>query len=211
MSAPDAIALLDATRLFLRRHEEALASGDPGRGLEACEGLVEALGETLPRELAGVADATARHAEARAVADRRIAELEGLALQLKLALHQLAEHGPDARARASPERQGGPVDVLRLVALLTATRRQLRALEQALALWAAAHGAPAPSEPPASEALRAAREALAAGCAEAASEALAAAARRVGIAAPARTSDLVEAWRALDELSATIERKAMGR
>lgn len=187
----EAEALLQATRLFLRRHEEALASGDPGRGLAACEGLVEALGETLPRETGGFPPT-----RADPVLARRMSELEGLALQLKLAFAQLEERS---------------VDVLRLVALLTATRRQLRALDQALALWAAEHGAPAPPPPPAVEALRAAREALGAGCAEAASAALAEAAARAEVPAPASTRDLVEAWRALDELSAAIERKAMGR
>ena len=194
--AANAQALVDATRLFLRRHEEALAAGEPAQGIEACEGIVEALGETLPAELARVHDTTPRHAEARMVLERRMTEMEGLAMQLKLAFVQLDERS---------------VDVLRLVALLTAARRQLRALGQALELWAAEHGAPSPAEPPAADALRAAREALIAGCAEAASAAILAAARRGGVPAPSPTADLVEGWRALDEVGLAIEKKVTGR
>ena len=196
MTAADAQALVDATRLFLRRHEEALAAGEPARGIEACEGLVEALGETMPTEIARIRDTTPRHADARAVLERRMTEMEGLAMQLKLAFVQLEERN---------------VDVLRLVALLTAARRQLRALGQALELWAAEHGAAPPSEPPAVDALRAAREALIAGCAEAASAAVVVAARRGGVAEPAMSNDLISAWRALDEVGLAIEKKAMGR
>jgi hypothetical protein len=178
--------------MFLARHEEALAAGDPARGVEACEGLVEGLSRTLPDELATVPDATPRQATARAVLDRRVAELEGLAMQLKLAFHQLEEE---------------TVDVLRLVALLTATRRQIRALQGTLELWGAEHGAPPPHEPPASEAMRAAREALAAGCAAAAREALRVALRRAGRSADVGSGeDLVGAWRALDEVDAVLKR-----
>ncbi|HET6405619.1 MAG TPA: hypothetical protein VFH78_13330 [Candidatus Thermoplasmatota archaeon] len=196
MSAAEAQALVDATRLFLRRHEEALSAGDPERGIAACEGIVEALGDTLPAELSRVRDASARHAAARMVLERRMSELEGLALQLKLAFHQLHERN---------------VDVLRLVALLTAARRQLRALQQALELWGVEHGATASPEPAPAEALRAAREALLAGCADAASAAIVAAARRAGVEAPSLTTDLIDAWRALDETSLAIERKLTGR
>lgn len=192
----DVESLLDATRLFLRRHEEALASGDPARGLDACDGLIEVIESTLPGELARRADATPRHAEARMVLDRRLSEVEGLARQLKLAFHQLQERN---------------VDVLRLVALLTATRRQLRALEMALDLWAAEHAGPTPRAPPALDALRAAREALVAGCAAAAREAIAEAAARAGVPPPAPAQDLVAAWRALDETEMAIHRKQMGR
>ena len=207
----DAQALVDATRLFLRRHEEALASGEPARAIAACEGIVEALGETMPAELARVPASTQRHAAARMVLDRRMSELEGLAMQLKLAFVQLEGRDPDGRARTSSDRQGGPVDVLRLVALLTAARRQLRALQQTLELWAAEHGSTPPNEPPAHEALRAAREALLAGCADAASAAIVAAARRGGIPPPPPISDLIDAWRALDEVGVAIERKLTGR
>lgn len=188
----EAQALVEATRLFLARHEQALASGDPARGIEACEGLIEALGETLPSEIARVRDAGERHAIARGVLERRIAELEGLALQLKLAFHQLEEQR---------------VDVLRLVALLTATRRQVRALEQALALWAREHGGAEPIEPDAAEAMRAAREALAAGCAEAAREAIRVAMRRAGKTLDVgEGDDLVTAWAALDEATLLLAR-----
>lgn len=184
-------ALVDAMRLFLQRHEEALASGEPARGVEACEGIVEALGETLPRETARLGPT-----RADAVLARRTSELEGLAMQLKLAFVQL-------------ERKS--VDVLRLVALLTATRRQIRALSQALALWAEEHGARAPLEETADDAMRAAREALLAGCADAASAAIAEAARRAGVATPPPSADMLDAWAALDETSEAIERKRTGR
>ena len=196
MSTDAAAALADATRLFLRRHEEALASGDPARGMDACDGLIAATEGTLPAELARVHDQTAAHADARLVLDRRVSELEGLARQLKLAFHQLAQR---------------EVDVLRLVALLTATRRQLRALQLSLDLWAHAHGAPAPETPPAFEAVRAAREALVAGCAEAARAATADAASRAGVAMPTSGAEgLVGAWRALDEVELAIHRRQMG-
>jgi len=191
----DPAALVDAMRLFLGRHEEALASGDPARGIEACDGILAAIESTLPAEMARAPDATVRHTEARLVLERRLTELEGLARQLKLSYHQLAERS---------------VDVLRFVALLTAARRQLRAVESTLVLWAAEHGAGAPPTPPASEALRAAREALTAGCADAAREALAEAARRAEVPPPREARDLVAAWRALDELAAGIEREEMG-
>lgn len=189
-----AAALVAATRLFLQRHEEALASGDPARGVEACQGLLEALEATLPEEIGRVPASSERHAIARVVLDRRVSELEGLALQLKLAFHQLeARH----------------VDVMRLVALLTATRRQLRALQAALDLWGAEHGAPPAPEPPALEALRAAREALNAGCADAAREALLVALRREHKEAPSAVSgarDLLGAWHALDEAETLLRR-----
>jgi hypothetical protein len=186
----DAASLVDAMHLFLARHEEALASGEPARGMEACEGLVEALATTLPDEIGRLPDATPRHATARVVLERRVAELEGLAMQLKLAFHQLEERN---------------VDVMRLVALLTATRRQIRALQSTLELWAAEHGAPAAREPPASEAMRAAREALAAGCAAAARAALRDALRRAGKAHDVgEGDDLVTAWRALDEVEVVL-------
>lgn len=194
----DPVVLVEAMRLFLARHEEALASGDPSRGMDAADGLVAALADTLPGELARVEHATERHKLARGVLERRMSELEGLARQLKLGYHQLEERN---------------VDVLRLVALLTATRRQIRALQQTLELWAAEHGA-ASSAPPsphaAFDAVRAAREALGAGCADAAREALAEAARRSGIEAPARIADLLEGWAALDDVERAIHRRQMG-
>lgn len=191
MSA-DAQALLDATRLFLARHEEALASGDPTRSISACEGLIEALGETLPGEIGRAAGGAPRQREARDVLMRRISEVEGLAMQLKLGFHQV---------------EAGTVDVMRLVALLTATRRQLRALRQTLELWGVEHGAAPPQELPAMDALRAAREALAAGCAAAAREALKVALRRAGESADVGTGDdLVSAWRALDDVDALLKR-----
>lgn len=162
--------------MFLRATEQALASGDPERGLDACEGIRMAVEETLPQETARLAaeeppaDA-AREEEARRVLDKRLAETLGLSLQMRLAWEQLAQRKGDA---------------LRLVALLTATRRQLRALSGALDLWAVAMGAQeAAEEGDAMDALRAAREALVAGVPEAAPLALAAALRR-GLAAPLR-------------------------
>jgi len=188
----DIEGLVDATRMFLARHEQALASGDPARGIEAGEGLIEALGETLPEELAGVRDTTPRHALARGVLERRVSELEGLAMQLKLAFHQLEEQ---------------KVDALRLVALLTATRRQIRALQQALDLWAHEHGAAAMREPDAGDAMRAAREALVAGCALAAREAMRVALVRAGRSADVGAGpDLLSAWSALDEVTSSLAR-----
>lgn len=194
MPASAAQAVVDATRLFLARHEEALASGEPRRGIEACEGLLEALESTLPTEVGAVPASTERHAIARVTLERRISELEGLALQLKLGFHQLETRN---------------VDVLRLVALLTATRRQIRALQIALELWAAEHGATVPQEPPAFEALRAARESLVAGCASAAREALVVALGRAGKDVPSAVRDardLLGAWHALDEAEALLRK-----
>lgn len=153
-----ASALLDATRLFLARHEEALASGDPGRALEACEGLLAAVQGTLPDETQRLRDespaADADHEEqAYAVLQRRLSETEGLVLHLQTAF----------RALESRE-----VDVLRLVALLTAVRRSLRGVGMALELWAADHGESAPSHVMPLEATRAARECLLANVPEAA-------------------------------------------
>lgn len=214
----DARALVDATRLFLARHEEALASGDPGRGIDACEGLIEAMGETLPAEIARVGG----DEEARVVLARRTSELEGLAMQLKLHYHGLQDRN---------------VDVLRLVALLTATRRSLRALQQTLALWAEA---PAPRAD-ALDALRAARECLLADAPDAAATALRHALRRaladpLGEAGAATaldrwaqgeprfdveqaralhealqrgTTDALRAWRWLDEVEAVAHAAAM--
>lgn len=153
----DAQALLDATRLFLRRHEEALASGDPRRGHEACSGLVEALTATLPAEIGGVPAGDAREAMARAALEKRMSEVEGLAMQLRLAFEGL-------------ERR--EVDVLRLVALLTALRRGLRSLEQTLGFWAREHGAAYAPTFAAFDAIRAARECLLANVPPAAAAAL---------------------------------------
>jgi hypothetical protein len=158
----DVSSLLEATRLFLRRHEEALASGEPLRGHEACTGLLEAIERTLPDEIAGFPDGDAREALARAVLLKRMSEVEGLALQLRLAFDGLAKR---------------EVDVLRLVALLTALRRTLRALDQALGLWAHEHGAPRAASVGAFDAIRAARECLLAGVPQAAAIALAPALR----------------------------------
>lgn len=213
----DARALLDATRLFLARHEQALASGDPARGIEACEGLLEALDATLPQEVARVGGSE----EARAVLARRVSELEGLAMQLKLHYHALQERN---------------VDVLRLVALLTATRRSIRALQIALAHWA---GAPEPHD--ALDAVRAARECLHADAPDAAAAALRHAlaralvprtgagsleealarwsrasprfdvedARALAAELARGTDDAVRAWRWLDETEAIVHAAAM--
>lgn len=144
MSA-DAQALLDATQLFLRRHEQALASGDPRRAHEACAGLLDAIGATLPDEIGRIAGASERQQMARAVLEKRMSEAEGLAMQLRLALE-----GLDKRE----------TDVLRLVALLTALRRTLRALEQTLGAFAREHGASHEARADTFDLLRAAREAL---------------------------------------------------
>ncbi|HEX2022860.1 MAG TPA: hypothetical protein VHH36_09095, partial [Candidatus Thermoplasmatota archaeon] len=113
MNDRDLDALLDATRLFVDRHHEALVSGAPPRVLEACEGLhqglcttlaaqagaihneVLALGRTPPRTpgrlapaLARLAsgDAFEREAWAFSALAKRLAESEGALLHLRLTL-----------------------------------------------------------------------------------------------------------------------------
>ncbi|GEM_PF-5830433 len=193
MTSP-ASELAAATRLFLDRHAEALSSGEGARTLEAVDGLLAALGETLPAEIAAARQgageapdlaalahpsAVQREAWAHASLAKRMAESEGILLQLQLALRNL---------------ESGHGDAFRLVALITAARTVLRGLEQALAQWAdAIEGAPAASPPaPAWAGLRAAREALLAGAPEAVAPAL----RR-----PFRSV----AWAASPEERATLE------
>lgn len=186
-----ASALLDATRLFLARHEEALASGDPARALDACEGLLAAVQETLPAEARRLREesppADADHEEqAFAVLERRLAETEGLVLHLQTAFRAL-----EARE----------VDVLRLVALLTAVRRSLRGVGMALELWAADHGEAAPTHVMPFEATRAARECLLANVPEAAAPPLrralrAALAMPVGLPAASSVEEALAAWAA---------------
>jgi hypothetical protein len=206
--------LASATRLFLARHGDALASGEGARTLEACEGLLAALGETLPEEIAAVRGAAVpepaspglvsllspspreREAWAHASLTRRMAEGEGILLQLQLALRNL---------------ESGEGDAFRLVALITAGRTVLRGLEQAMIQWtdAVAALAGAPPEPaspaPAWAGIRAAREALLAGAPDAAAPALRRA-LRAGLAAPLRLApfegaeDALAAWRASGRL-----------
>lgn len=197
MSSP-AADLASATRLFLARHAEALASGDGARTLEAVDGLLAALEETLPAEVAaarrvGVRTPPApdlaalaapepaqREAWAHAVLTRRVSEYEGILLQLQLALRNL---------------QAGQGDAFRLVALITAARTVLRGLEQAVAQWAeAVEGAPAQtSAEPGWAGVRAAREALLAGAPEAVAPALRRAFRSVAWAAAPEEKAALEA------------------
>jgi len=200
-----AAELAAATHLFLRRHEEALASGDGARTREAVEGLLAALESTLPAEVDAIRSAALaapsgvpplarlstrdppeREAWAHAVLRKRMDEAEGLLLQARLALQNM-EAG-----------RGG--DAFRFVALLTALRSVLRGLARALASWRDALGAcvgePAAALEPASAfaLLRAAREALLAGAPEAATPALRAA-LVAGLAAPVGAATSVAAAR----------------
>lgn len=190
--------LVEATRLFVTRHEEALLSSDPRRVLEACDGLHHGLCSTLSAELgrhhnalraarpapeapspsAGFRDglrrlreggAVEREAWAFAVVARRLAESEGALLHLRVTLARHAADGPASLAYA------------RQVAAETWTiLRTLAALLGVLESWSDAYGAAAEGlaapqprrERTPRDALRAARECLLSGVPEGAAPAL---------------------------------------
>lgn len=211
MTASDAAALLDATRLFVRRHDEALGSAQPARILEAVEGLHKGLAGTLAAEAARVhdgvlslgrtpprtpgqlaqslerfasGDAFEREAWAYTALAKRVAESEGALLHLRLTLSKGSADGPVASAWAR-----------RVAGETTTVSRTLAALLVVLEAWADAaraafaasegRAAPPPARPPRSprDALRAARECLLSGVPEGAAAPLAAA-LRIGLAAP---------------------------
>jgi hypothetical protein len=208
--------LLDATRLFLDRHEEALHSGVPGRALDACDALHSGLCSTLAQQigllqhlrcgdapaaearegaaallaqLARVRSGDARERAAWALASlrKRMAEAEGVLLHLRLTLSKGSADGPALAPYAR-----------RLHAETHAAQRALDALRSALSDWGeAVEGVAAGNRPrgggsaPADERamLRAARECLVAGVPQAAAPLLRFAAARAGAAALARELD----------------------
>ena len=143
--------LAQDTDMFLRRMDEALASGDPRQIGLAADELVEAAATTLPAALVEADEALAPAGAGavtpslrREALGRRVRELDGLARQLSLAVTR--------------GEQGKP-DLFRLVALVTATRKQLGLVRRLLVTWAGGR----PLSADALSALRVAREALSAG------------------------------------------------
>ena len=191
--------LVEATRLFVTRHEEALLSSDPRRVLEACEGLHHGLCATLAAEAGRLHNelrearpaeeapspangfgqglrrlreggAREREAWAFAVAAKRLAEAEGALLHLRVTI---ARHGADGPASLPYARQ--------VAALTWTVLRTLQALVTVLASWSDAYAAAAtpnaPTPTPRHErtprdARRAARQCLLAGVPEGAAPAL---------------------------------------
>lgn len=204
----DVRELVDATLLFLDRHEEALHGGVPARALEACDSLHSGLCTTLAQqvgaahnELGGTSivepaaarafverlpriatDAREHEAWAMASLRKRMAEAEGVLLHLRLTLSKGSADGPALGAYTR-----------RLHAEANAATRTLDALRGALHDWAAsverargqapAHGdARAPAD--ARAMVRAARECLVAGVPEAAAPLLRAALARARAESP---------------------------
>jgi hypothetical protein len=229
---PDARELADATLTFLARHEDALQSGVPGRALEACESLHAGLCQTLAQQVSAVhnavstrsapepaavpeflrgldearRDASAREAWALASLRKRMAETEGVLLHLRLTLQKGSADGPAL----------GPY-MRRLHAETLAALRCLAALRECLLDWADAVAGAAPRiERHPRDALRAAREALAAGVPEAVAPLLLAALPRD---APARADvarvlalgvdDPVLAWRLVDLVEHAVNAAGM--
>jgi hypothetical protein len=199
--------LVDATRLFVSRHEEALLSADPARLVEACDGMHKGLcgtlseeagrlhnalraarsppppvsPATLPEALARLrgGDAVEHEAWAFAAVAKRLAEAEGALLHLRLTLSRGAADGPASLPYAR-----------RVAAETYGVHRTMAALLAVLDAWAQAYRAavtgskpPAPPVPSTREGLRAARESLLAGVPEAAGPALAGA-LVAGLSAP---------------------------
>lgn len=186
MSADDAREVLDAARLFLARHEQALQSGRPERIADAARGLLAAVEDELPAALRSVPP---EESPAQRVATKRFAEIEGLVLQLNLLLHE--------------EPQPGLGQVLRLSTMLAALQRALADARATLALWARERGHETPSGGDPHALLEAARAALRAGAPEAAAPLLDRA-LRLGLAAPllgaqnvpASVPEALRLWRA---------------
>lgn len=158
--------LLDATLLFLDRHEEALDPADPRRALEACEGLHRGLCDTLAPEIGAhlartgeadaaralAGDALAREACAASAVRKRVSEAEGVLMHLQLTLRKGSADGP---ALGAWQRRVAH-ESMELRAALSSLRGALRA-------WA---GDASRAQP--RDSLRLARAALAAGHARAA-------------------------------------------
>lgn len=212
--SPDARDLVDATLLFLQRGEEALASGVPGRALDACNELHIGICSTLAQQAGAVHNAvggrSAREHEALDVLRKRMAETEGALLHLRLTLQRGSADGPAL----------GPYMRRMYVETITAIRC-LDALRACFLLWAeaAAPGAGAvPREgsnrravPTARDCLRAAREALAADVPQASAPLLREAMRRAGARDPEverelshAGEDAVRAWRTLDRVESAV-------
>ena len=201
--------LVDATRLFIARHEEALLSADPARLVEACDGLHRGLCSTLSAEAGALhnalratrpappaapapgpafadalrrvqaGDAAEQEAWAFAAVAKRLAEAEGALLHLRLTLSRGAADGPASLPYAR-----------RVAAETYTVHRALAGLLAVLDAWAGAYRAavagtaPAPPRAPSvRDGLRAGRECMLAGVPEAACPALAGA-LVAGLAAP---------------------------
>lgn len=177
--------ILEATTLFLDRHEEAIQSASPARALEACESLHTGLCSTLAEQVGRVHNGLASHRresapeprDARLFADglrstdplareawafaalrKRMSESEGALLHLRLTLAKGSADGP---ALATFHQ--------RVHAESFAVRRTLAGVRATLALWQdAVRGETAPHVGSPRALTRAAREALVAGCPEAA-------------------------------------------
>ncbi|MFA5862218.1 MAG: hypothetical protein WDA16_11045 [Candidatus Thermoplasmatota archaeon] len=204
----DVRELVDATLLFLDRHEEALHSGVPSRALEACDSLHSGLCTTLAQQVgaahnelggAGIVEPASSRAfverlsrtqsdprehEAWAMASlrKRMAEAEGVLLHLRLTLSKGSADGPALSAYTR-----------RLHTEANAATRTLDALRGALQDWAASTQRLRGNEPDqrtnrgpadARAMTRAARECLVAGVPNAAAPLLRAALARARADAP---------------------------
>lgn len=186
--------LVASTKLFIRRHEEALAATAPGRMLEAVDGLHQGLATTLAAEVArfhnalldegrtpprtpgrfaqaharlASGDTHEREAWAFTALGKRLAETEGALLHLRLTLSKGSADGPAGSAWAR-----------RVVGETTTVARTLAALVVMLDAWrdaasaaiAAHEGRAPPGREPRRrsprDALRAARECLLSGVPE---------------------------------------------
>lgn len=190
MTSPN--ELLDASLLFLDRHERALDPGEPRRALEACEGLHTGLCTTLAEEVSRARSQPhdERTRWALEAVRKRVQESEGVLMHLMLTLRKGTADGP---ALAAFQRRVA-LEMVELRACLAALRGALRA-------YAGKRETPAPRD-----ALRMARACLAMGASEAAA-ALVALAGVPEAATLARSAplDATTVWRAHDVAQRVID------